>query len=85
MANSKEYFGSIFTYAIPTSPYGYAFKTHTQWLYLNGVEYELRESQLSCDKGIEIVIYKPSSKRQRRIVSHYLATCKRRKISEEVI
>lgn len=51
--------------------YTYSFQPYTKWLYLNGIDYELVETDLYED-GLEILIFEQEEKSKRRLVGFFM-------------
>lgn len=50
----------------------FSFQEYTKWLYFNGIEYELREPYHYYTDGLEIVIFKQSTKEKQRLLSYFM-------------
>ena len=64
MIDNRKYAGGIWVYTDRFYPF-------IPWLRLNGIRYELEETDL-YDNGLLIQIYKGETKRERILIDHYL-------------
>ena len=47
------------------------FYPYLSWLKLNGIKYDLRETDM-YENGLEIVIYRGETKQKRKLIDYYL-------------